>query len=53
MIFSESISSRASLSAVKPDNQAFVVYTPDFTHKPCKVGCFDIFLFLSVQADQK
>lgn len=53
MIFLECIGSRASLSAVKPGNQAFVVYTPDFTHKPCKVGCFDVFLFLSVQADQK
>ena len=43
--------SNPSLSAVKPGYQAFVVYTPDFTHKSCKVGCFD--RFLSVQADQK
>ena len=45
--------SNPSLSAVKPGYQAFVVYTPDFTHKSCKVGCFDIFLFLRVQPNQK
>lgn len=31
MIFLEYVGSRASLSAVKPGYQAFVVYTPDFT----------------------
>lgn len=51
MIINFTMVSYPSLSAVKPGFQAFVVYTPDFTHKPCKVGYFDI--FLSVQADQK
>lgn len=40
-----------SLSAIKPDNQAFVVYTPNFTSKSCEVGGF--YIFLTVQAGQK
>ena len=38
--------SNPSLSAIKPDYQAFVVSTPNFTPKSCKVGCFYIFLTL-------
>ena len=43
--------SNPSLSAIKPDYQAFVVYTPNFTPKSCEVGCF--YIFLTVQAGQK
>ena len=43
--------SNPSLSAIKPDNQAFVVSTPNFTPKSCKVGCF--YRFLTVRAGQK
>ena len=43
--------SNPSLSAIKPDFQAFIVSTPNFTPKSGKVGCFD--RFLNVQADQK
>ena len=42
--------SNPSLSAIKPDYQAFVVYTPNFTPKSCKVGCF--YIFLTVCAGQ-
>jgi hypothetical protein len=43
--------SNPSLSAIKPDYQAFVVYTPNFTPKSCKVGCF--YIFLTPWAGQK
>lgn len=36
---------------IKPDYQAFVVSTPNFTPKSCKVGCF--YVFLTVRAGQK
>ena len=32
--------SNPSLSAIKPDYQAFVVFTPNFAPKTVKVGCF-------------
>ena len=43
--------SNPSLSAIKPDFQAFIVSTPNFTPKSRKVGCF--YVFLTVSADQK
>ena len=43
--------SNPSLSASKPDYQAFIVSTPNFTPKSCKVGCF--YIFLTVRAGQK
>ncbi len=42
---------RASLSAIKPDYQAFIVSTPNFTPKSCEVGCF--YVFLTVRTGQK
>ena len=43
--------SNPSLSAIKPDYQAFIASTPNFTPKSCKVGCF--YVFLTVRAGQK
>ena len=43
--------SNPSLSAIKPDFQAFIVSTPNFTPNSGKVGCF--YIFLTVQAGQK
>ncbi len=42
--------SNPSLSAIKPDYQAFVVYTPNFAPKTVKVGCF--YKFLTLRAGQ-
>ena len=43
--------SNPSLSAIKPNFQAFIVSTPNFTPKSCKVGCF--YVFLTLQTGQK
>ena len=43
--------SNPSLSAIKPDYQAFVVFTPNFAPKTVKVGCF--YIFLTSWAGQK
>ncbi len=43
--------SNPSLSAIKPDYQAFIVSTPNFTPKSCEVGCF--YVFLTVRTGQK
>ena len=51
MIINFTMVSYPSLSAIKPDNQAFVVYTPNFTPKSCEVGCF--YVFLTPWAGQK
>lgn len=51
MIVKFTIVSYPSLSAIKPDFQAFVVSTPNFTPKSCKVGCF--YVFLTLLAGQK
>ncbi len=47
----ENIGISASLSAIKPDYQAFVVFTPNFAPKTVKVGCF--YIFLTSWAGQK
>ena len=51
MIIKFTIVSYPSLSAIKPDFQAFIVSTPNFTPNSCKVGCF--YVFLTVRAGQK
>ena len=52
MIFYFINSSCLVLSAIKPDYQAFIVSTPNFTPKSGKVGCFYIFLtLLAVQKE--
>lgn len=51
MIIKFTIVSYPALSAIKPDYQAFVVYTPNFTPKSRKFEC--LYIFLTVQAGRK
>ena len=44
MIFCESISSRASLSAISIENQWVIIKTPNLTYR--KIGCFYYFIYV-------
>ena len=43
MIFSESVGSGASLSAINAENQQIVKQAPNFTPKSVKLGAFVLF----------
>ena len=46
MIFSESVGSRACLSAINAENQQIAKQTPNFTPKNVKLGVFVLFKIL-------